>query len=170
MSKRLNYSQNLLKWRVGCFNIDATRVGGKNGRFCANLILSHTSDCEYIGVEKLKEGKEDTITDCGLGTAILAQYDGRKTLPTQNKIKSKRNIGEETISKYSCSPDCPCRLMDEQAPNAGAMAVVPEKERTNKKTNCYGEYQSRGNKDQKLDGLGGTSRFFLQILDDEVEV
>lgn len=109
MSKRLTYASNLLKWRVGCFNIDATRVGGKNGRFCANIILSHTSDCEYLGVtEDTRSGGERTTT-CHSGKEPKSGGEG--TGGTMKETSS--------ISKYSCSPDCPCRLMDEQA-NQGA--------------------------------------------------
>lgn len=185
-NKKLTIAENCLKYGVGAFNIDATRVGDSGaethsktekiynaygkygsletvvhnyGRFPANLILGHTSDCEFLGVtEDTRSGGERTTT-CHSGKEPKSGGEG--TGGTMKETSS--------IPKYSCSPDCPCRLIDEQAPNAGAIAVVPEKERTNKKTNCYGKYESRGNKDQKLDGLGGASRFFLQILEDEVE-
>lgn len=64
----MTYAENLLKWRVGCFNIDATRVGGSDvcmnvrpegvvgsvnddylkGRFPANLILEAGEPCRLM--------------------------------------------------------------------------------------------------------------------------
>ena len=181
--KKLTIAENCLKYGVGAFNIDACRVGsevirtfnpngpnrnpkqdiiklvGNNsadtyhtGRFPSNFILQHTADCELLGYE------EEEVNNSRQNNSSLQTAHGQ----TKNRVENNTPYNT-TIQKWNCSPKCPCKLLDEQAPNTGAMAVVPEKERTNKKTNCYGEYQNRGNKNQKLDGLGGASRFFKQF-------
>lgn len=87
------------------------------GRFPANLILTHHPDCECIGTKKIK-GQIDKPTN-------RTQFEGtwnddncgfKKNI---NQVKLKEGYadenGEETIENWNCHEDCPIKILDEQS-------------------------------------------------------
>jgi DNA modification methylase len=92
-------------------------VGGHSGnlknegRFPANLILTHHPECECVGSKKVKSDAHHTH-----------KYNGKKTLydgswkdgeDMGNKFADEN--GEETIESWNCHEDCPIKIMDEQS-------------------------------------------------------
>jgi site-specific DNA-methyltransferase (adenine-specific) len=74
-------AENVVKWRTGGLNIDETRV---NGRFPANLILSHHQDCEEIC------HNECVVKEMDEHTGILKT--GKSPIMFQNRKFSKNGI------------------------------------------------------------------------------
>jgi len=81
-----------------------------NGRFPANLLLSHSADCVEVGTKKVK------------GTGEVTQ--GGKTRFTQDGANYDRNTkhpgfanadGTETVAAWECVEGCPVKVLDEQS-------------------------------------------------------
>lgn len=61
-----------------------------SGRWPANLLLSHSSDCRFLGIEKEKR--------------VYVSTETGKTLED-----------EMSFEKWECAPECPIRIMNEQS-------------------------------------------------------
>ena len=78
------------------------------GRWPANVVLSHTEDCQQVGTRKVKGNPPPRFKD----TASLYEHaHGDRCEPL--------DYATETVAAWSCSPDCPVRLLDEQTGDAG---------------------------------------------------
>lgn len=135
-----NIAQNVMKYGTGGLNIDGTRVksdemlgrpqsdsqdgvmhmGLKDnewndnstgkGRFPANLILSHHSQCKYIGKKEVGSG-EERIND---KHESFSPHEGYKGMYVDKIPGQVRQYGKETVDDYICHEDCPIRIMNEQ--------------------------------------------------------
>ena len=143
---------------------DYSMVQPKNyeptGRFPANIILTHHSECECKGTKKVKAIKggnsraiqKNTYNDFG------KNYDN-----TPNGIGCGfgDENGEETIENWDCHEDCPIRILDEQSgvSKSGKNAV-----RTSDgfNENAYGKGigVKAGQNNGEYGDKGGASRFF----------
>ena len=120
------------------------------GRFPANLILSHSDGCEKVG--------ETTI---GKGKTTEGSASGGIWNPSTGK-PAGRTYGEENKEVYVCEDDCPVRMLDEQAPAVGNAFKAKRKKDT---SGGSGDSWTNGGKKSgetngTYDGLSGASRFF----------
>ena len=190
LEKGLSIAENILKWRVGGINIDASRIGtsdnisgnlttkkfsGSNdnrdydgdrieyeqnpqGRFPANIILTHHEDCECKGTKKVK-GSNSKPQDIGKGRE--GDFTNGIYGAKQSKVASSHTDmeGNEEVENWDCHEDCPIRILDEQSgvsKSTGGQANHIGKDINN---TILGKGYKRG------DGLpyqdkGGASRFF----------
>jgi site-specific DNA-methyltransferase (adenine-specific) len=154
LEKGLSIADNVMKWGTGGINIDGCRVGfskeidnrvgtdakcsanfkgitnnqqkfyNNQGRFPANVILTHHPECECNGTKKVKTGKN--IEQKGVG-GIWQKSSG---LPCGNQYGDEN--GQETIEDWNCHEDCPIRILDEQSGGASRffyVAKASQKER-----------------------------------------
>jgi DNA modification methylase len=182
-------AENVLKWGTGAINIEACRVGnadtrggGKvlgwfsngcvnegyttgsaNGRFPANVLLSHHEDCVYKGVVKVKTSGDPRRKDGTLGGAD-GRYDGGYRPGVESTHKGfGGDDGKESVDAYECHCDCPVRILDVQSGISKSTGG-----RINKISSVgqviYGQYGKGTNKAIKGDpgfgDVGGASRFF----------
>lgn len=132
------------------------------GRFPANLLLSHTPDCEHVGEKKFKRkggGPAPRTTRKGTqGSGACYTLEGNDTVKG-----SYESTEGETVEAWNCTEDCPVRLLDEQS------GIVTRKDlRTEGKSegfgggvNCFGESVEGFTKAKRPQDLGGgASRFF----------
>lgn len=190
LEKGLSIAENVLKWGTGGINIDGCRVSGVNmtkggckfnsaffksgesnftqdydssqGRFPANIILTHHPECECKGIKKVK-GQIDKPTN---RTKFEGTWNEGNTGLRSNTNSSKEGYadenGQEAVEDWNCHPDCPIKLLDEQSGE--------------RKSN--GLYKKQGDWENKGDGkirtwdigydklnkyageIGGASRFF----------
>ncbi len=159
--------KNVLEWDVGALNIDECRVGTKTivarqGRFPANVMLSHNEGCKKVGeTVEIEEAKEITTK----GPKFSSWSDD----PTQtrwhnqgfNKLEGNNYTTkgrQQTIDIYECEEGCPVKKLDEQAPRTGGGHHAKTK------VTGYGKFgggtQTYEGPGEKLDGYGGASRFF----------
>lgn len=150
LEKGLSIAENVLKWRVGGINIDASRVSGFNmtkggckfnsaffesgesnftkdfdeskGRFPANVILSHHAECTCNGTKKVKSDGHHSgkVPDNG-GLYNL----GLRPLEDKGNIHAKN--GMEEVEDWNCHEDCPIRIMDEQSVSMGMHSAGSKK-------------------------------------------
>jgi DNA modification methylase len=132
------------------------------GRWPANVVLSHHPECVCQGTKKVK------------GThRVCARGKGNKAdpYPMVNHVYGKfgehgphdytNDDGTETVEDWICHPDCPIRLLDEQAVNrpSGSEKRRPKEWQS---VNTYGFSQSvNGASDYgRESSAGGPSRLF----------
>lgn len=129
-------------------NREQELFGSTQGRFPANLILTHHPECECKGLKKVKTGKN--IEGKGSG-GIWRKSSG---LPVGNQYGDEN--GEETIEHWECHPDCPIKIMDEQSGITKSTDAIRKNNRP--MANAFGKYnpdETKGHSD-----TGGASRFF----------
>ena len=116
------------------------------GRFPANLILSHSDGCVKVG-----EGKEDVIGGNKGKSGFAVGYESGDFTKQQ-----------KSYDVYDCDEDCAIRMLDEQAPSVGNAFKAKRKKDT---TGGSGDSWTNGGKKEgegngTYDGLSGASRFF----------
>lgn len=117
------------------------------GRFPANLILSHSPSCVQVGVKRVKGSYLDH--DCTDGN-LYGHYE------TARKKGYADPDGLETVENWSCDPDCPVRLLDEQSGGIHGAGHVRDAIRDCEPTGLFG----MPGDGQRYGDTGGASRFF----------
>jgi site-specific DNA-methyltransferase (adenine-specific) len=188
LDKGLSIAENVLKWGVGAINIDGCRVStndkieferkkenisdsgwketnrneyeqNSQGRFPANLILTHHPECECVGTKKVKPSN-------GSGKASEKGGGFNKGMFGYG---SSDNIGggftdengEETIEDWKCHDDCPIKILDEQSGESksskSAKLYINDTEGRSVKNSASGHRSPNSTYADK----GGASRFFI---------
>jgi DNA modification methylase len=120
-----------------------------DGRWPANVVLSHHEDCELVG--------EKTVTGDG-------HYAGKsKSSPFMangfDEPGRERTLSEEVVEDWECVEDCPVRMLDEQTGPLKAGGSLTGDEPSSTFGQVYGTMEGR----REWDGYGdrgGASRFF----------
>ena len=129
------------------------------GRFPANIILTHHEDCVCKGTKKVK-GSNSKPQDIGKGR------DGDFTNgiygAKQSKVATSHTDieGNEEVEDWDCHEDCPIRILDEQSGILKSGAIIKEYVVKNK-SNSLGKFNvwtSRNKASQ-----GGASRYFMNF-------
>lgn len=137
----------------------ATIGGSLEGRWPANVILSHSDDCKCVGTKKVKGTKPHPI---------ISSEDKLDETYGRNKSGEIVHYGDEngleTVESWECVDDCPIKIMNEQSGHrkSGDNCI-----RT--KEGFFGEHGGLGKSGdvQKTYGdEGGSSRFFLNLQSD----
>jgi DNA modification methylase len=126
---------NILEHGTGALNIDGCRVGDTEGRWPANLILTHHPDCQPAGTTSEPVGGGAQATS-GFATGY-EHGDGW----------TGRTI-DATV--WDCHPDCPAAIMDEQA-DSGASRYFTQT--TPDLDGPSFHYQPKANKQERNAGL-----------------
>ena len=87
--------------------------GQTQGRFPANLIMTHHPECECNGLKKVKSHNPDNK-----GNNVGFNPSGDKLYGKGNGITNNQGYaenGEETIEDWNCHENCPIKIMDEQS-------------------------------------------------------
>lgn len=128
--------------------------GQKEGRWPANVLLSHHPDCELVGRKTVKS------------SMLLKKHNLNETKSVAMSGKSyKRNPrrdyapdGKEIVEDWNCHPDCPIRLLDEQSGQLKSGDLTGQPRVENK---IYSSAGSTLGKPLYYKGdSGGASRFF----------
>jgi hypothetical protein len=125
------------------------------GRWPANLILSHTSECKQIGVKKVQSNAR--IDKGNKQEVLMTQVPATKQGTSWGNPDST-----ETVPDWDCPDYCPVRRLGEQSGNnTGAFAPV-HRGHNGKSTGIYGDYAQKGDDGKTFRGDTGTaSRFFF---------
>jgi DNA modification methylase len=150
-------------------------TGSSIGRWPANVLLSHHPECVCQGTKKVKGGNGVRGSDSG-----NQMYGGGKGLnrPSTGQIVGYADAdGTETVENWTCHPDCPIRLLDEQAgerrsycSNQATAEAASDKEFINKNRAVYELSKSNGKsfvRGRMYADKGGASRFFANFSAEE---
>jgi hypothetical protein len=147
-------------------------TGASSGRWPANTVLSHHPECVCQGTKNVKGGN-------GIRGASTTIYGGGKgfTKATGEEVGYADADGTETVEKWTCHPDCPIRLLDEQAgerrsycSNQATAEAASDKEFINKNRAVYELSKSNGKsfvRGRMYADKGGASRFFANFPAEE---
>jgi DNA modification methylase len=136
----------------GAYGTGAKQVSiGKatvQGRFPANLVLSHKPGCKQVGT---KEGKGYTINRFTDGAKPFGNGAGHPY-----KVEDQ---GPETIAVWDCDDDCAIKTLDEQA---GILTSGEMKGKIKGKTgkDTFGSYKGEATEQPYYADSGGASRYF----------
>ena len=79
------------------------------GRFPSNTILTHHPECKMIGLKKVKSDAHYSYPD---SKGVL--NFGFKKMEDQGNPHTGED-GLETVEEWSCHPDCPVKILDDQS-------------------------------------------------------
>ena len=152
-------AQNIQEHGTGAINIGATRIKtGTNqaGRWPANVVLSHTPQCECVGTRAVY---------AGTGKADYTLTGSQGATPITKNVRSGAHYGDESgkevMENWVCPPNCPVRALDEQTADlrSGTLSAdcYTKKDRDNDSIFAgNGTFQHAGYEGD----AGGASRFF----------
>lgn len=170
-------ANNVLQWGTGGLNIDASRVGtdkitingqgndnmfhGKfsgnvenperTGRFPANLILSHSEDCQDTG---------ETITESYTNhNAPKGTFAGGE--PDRGSDTSEYKAQTTSTPVYQCVPGCPVAELDEQSGVSKSSKGITTSSPTALGQNSgWNAHENKPVEFENYGDSGGASRFF----------
>jgi site-specific DNA-methyltransferase (adenine-specific) len=128
------------------------------GRFPANLILTHHPDCECIGTKKVKPSNgSGKASENGGGFSKGMFGDG-----TSDNIGGGFTDanGEETVEDWNCVDDCPIKILDEQSGESKSNKRGAVYNKPTENSNIYTPAASDYRDDNTYADKGGASRFF----------
>jgi site-specific DNA-methyltransferase (adenine-specific) len=94
-------------------NIQHERIETNQGRFPANIILTHHEDCECKGTKKVK-GSKDGVRKASSEFGQNSGWNDHENKDTIRKGTADEN-GQEEVEDWDCHEDCPIRILDEQS-------------------------------------------------------
>lgn len=139
-AKGATVAANVLEHGTGALNIDACRVAGepvpinrlekwsgfgqgkcpnyeqfvkKDGRWPANVVLSHAEGCEQVGTRRVKTGTAVNRNRSGNDQRERSSYGFDQDERRQDQ--SYGEDGTETISAFECAEGCPVVELDQQS-------------------------------------------------------
>ena len=133
-------------------------IAHSQGRWPANLVLQHRSECQNTGVKSVKvvgatahRAEHSTKSNASVGTQ------------SHDHTGFKNKDGKETVVAYDCAPGCPVAVLDSQTAN-----LQPSKGGYVRKHGAD-QFLGSGLGDGRTDtptgviDAGGASRFFKQF-------
>jgi hypothetical protein len=135
------------------------------GRWPANLALSHHPECVCQGTKKVKGGNGVRGSDSG-----NQMYGGGKGLnrPSTGQVVGYADAdGTETVENWTCHPDCPIRLLNEQAGDRSCRDGTSANRYGRRNGNIYGHMAGADKSSTVYGDSGGPSRFFANFPSDE---
>ena len=157
-------------WKSGVVNpktpnfvserIDVMHETNAQGRFPANIILTHHEDCECKGTKKVKSSV--AIRENGASGFNGGLYNGAELGKSEN-FGYADGDGNETVENWDCHEDCPIRIVDQQSGVSKSSGGSGDKSMGALGVNGkYGKFELNV-KAANIGGLGdkgGASRFF----------
>jgi len=134
-----------------------------NGRWPANLILSHLPGCRCVGTKQVAGGSKKS--GIGLGSGHVSRFYGQSSVVTSGYADE---TGLEKVPDWRCQSGCPVAALDGQSGMQKSGIAV----------RCRGDAPARGpsltGMGAKAKGtpnlgyadMGGASRFFKHIRQD----
>lgn len=107
----VEYQPNSLAGRVDGSLQSSKAVGvTTEGRWPANIILTHHPECEYVGTKTVGTG-ETKVTEFSQPDIRGNAYNDTKAKQTAQGVQ----YGAEEVPDYRCHPECPIYLLDAQS-------------------------------------------------------
>jgi hypothetical protein len=155
------------KSKIGEIGLEITANGrnsceaseAESGRWPSNLVLSHSPECQNLGVRRVRSRSGSVPADAPSAPALHTYGEYKRQAFNRHGDAD----GYELVAEWECVEWCPVRLLDEQS-------GYSETRRSSKPSNCGGNtwggtFQTnrgpRGHTD-----AGGASRYFTVLEPD----
>lgn len=169
-------AQNVLEHGTGAINIDGCRISGEpvpinkletwsgfgqkvrpdytptvntQGRWPANIILSHSPDCKLRGMKKVRG------TSTGNGNAPVEEEGSNIPLRRGSFVDRTDENGMEEVEDWECVEGCPIREFPESKTNRIEKPVMCDEE-----ANTWGGTFQRNRGPRGYNESGSAARFF----------
>jgi hypothetical protein len=134
----------------------------QKGRFPANVILAHLSNCICAGTKEVKGTLCANPSDCNTGTGVTGKWG---TMQGHRGLRGYGTLeGKETIENWVCDPNCPVAILDKQSGTVSFGTKSYTYDRTYQVDgfikSCVPQAPSN------YGDIGGASRFFKQVKND----
>lgn len=150
---------NFDAWRSGEGRDDRPQAHGErsdghtNGRWPANLVLTHSSECRCVGTKRVaSDGHHPASRGRGSDVAGATGHKGQKGLAERFAGDAD---GKETVTAYECAPGCPVAELDRQSGTVKGATSNGKRSGTGYGAGFGEQAQAPGFGD-----TGGASRFF----------
>lgn len=124
------------------------------GRWPANFVISHSADCEYVGVKRVK-GTNIPGPNGHTQNSESLYNGGWKQDGVQHYADAD---GYETVQEWRCSDDCAVRLLGEQSGELKSGALKPYQNKTESE---YTQFHSMKRDVEREPSTGTAARFFF---------
>jgi len=126
------------------------------GRWPANVLLSHASECRFLGMKRIRGSPSSKTFHAGYRGVSVTTFLRGVSYPGNQHADVN---GTETVQAWVCQPGCPVRVLDEQSGERRAGGNLRGEEPSRPFKSCYGEMAGRRLWASYGDS-GGASRFF----------
>jgi hypothetical protein len=147
-------------WGMSTVSGDVPQVVHPEGRWPANLILEHRSECRQLGTRDIRSRKEER-PEQDEGRMDKTNWRFRPTPATSRGYGNQEGI--EIIDVWNCATDCPVRFLDSQSGILKSGDLLPHHHRGG---GCkLGTFiiRDRTGEPGFLGDEGGASRYFKQV-------
>lgn len=136
-------------------------IPDNNGRFPANVILSHHPECTYIGLKEIKAITGGTGEASRGGMVKKGKYGNYSLTQIGSNAGGLGNDeGKELTEEWICHPACPVCIMNKQSGPAGAQGMV-KKGYEGFSNGKYSDFNYKGDDGKSFrNDEGGSARFF----------
>jgi DNA modification methylase len=137
------------------------------GRFPANLILSHSPECTKRGFKKIK-GITGTLNGSWRhGKQYSGGYRGANEEELGQQIGYTDKDGMETVEDWDCALDCPIRILNQQSGHLKSCKSTKFHEGYTSSSNT-GFIKGVSHPENQYNDEGGAARFFTNFDPDEL--
>ncbi len=180
--------QNARVWGTGGINIDGARISlpddpslepselaeGEDedaaARWPANVVLSHSADCAYVGTKRVKANAPAgrPCADADRAPGVYTRGDPTSFHGNGSRAHYGDADGLEEVEMWECAEDCPVRILDQQSGVltsgssngfVGKMSTSPSAAPMRSMINAHATYTDSG----------GASRYFYIAKVDRAE-
>ena len=158
-SKKYQQESPIAKdWNAFSTKADNKPSASTQGRWPANVILSHTPECKRVGTRKVKNKGGKPNRDTERSDSLFQPTSKHFT----SDIHHFNPDGTETVEAWECHPDCPVRMLDMQSGAVGGGARNPETCAAGDEivSVARGTFSRRTYDGNTYGDTGGASRFF----------
>jgi hypothetical protein len=133
------------------------------GRWPANLILSHSPDCIFNGYKKIK-GITGSANGRSVGNCsdVYGEYKGIEGITKGQKIGYTDDEGQETVENWECADNCPIKMLNEQSGKTKSVKSKSVHEGY-ESDSVTGFVKGVSHPNNQYSDSGGASRFFINF-------
>jgi len=154
-----NCNRTNVKSHWGNSNSESIVKANNQGRFPANIILTHHEDCVCKGTKKVNTKHPSQAKQ---SKPIGGNYKLSENKTNQPYFNYTDENGNETVEDWDCHEDCPIRILDEQSGDRSSTRINNSNDGKKSVTNKLfgGSIQKKESYSKDYRDKGGASRFF----------
>jgi len=130
------------------------------GRWPANVALSHTEDCIYIGEQRVRRVGTGAKADSNKSGVEHGTGEGATYLARKASAAHYGEAGTETVAAWECVAGCPVAELDAQSGSLTSGSGTPFRRNADTFRNAYGTFEGAEAEKGYYGDTGGASRFF----------